>query len=103
MTNLVFPIDLEPGIDLFTQLRGMTDDEFYFFCQDDADYNFERDATGIIKLMGQTSGETGERNSELVIDLGIWNQQTNLGFIYDSSTGFRLPMGHFAVPMSPGW
>ena len=98
MTTIVLPIELEPGTDMFEQLRHMTDDEFYYFCQDNANLNFERDANGNIKPMGQTGGETGERNSELLIELGIWNRQTKLGFVYDSSTGFRLPNGAVRSP-----
>ncbi|MEZ0542624.1 Uma2 family endonuclease [Fibrella arboris] len=98
MTTLVLPIELEPGADVFEQLRHMTDDEFYYFCQDNASFNFERDASGDIKSMGQTGGETGERNSELVAELVIWNRQTKLGFVYDSSTAFRLPNGAVRSP-----
>ena len=89
MTGVVFPVPIEPGIDVFEQLRYMTDDEFFYFCQENPDYKFERDAAGNIKSMAQT----GERNSELTADLTIWNRATKLGFVYDSSTGFRLPNG----------
>ena len=98
MTTIVLPIELAPGVDLSEQLRQMSDDEFYYFCQDNADFNFERDADGNIKAMGQTGGETGERNSDLIIELGIWNRQTKSGFVYDSSTGFRLPNGAVRSP-----
>lgn len=91
--GVVFPIPIEPGIDMFEQMRHMTDDEFFYFCQENSDYKFERDATGNIKPMAQTDGDTGERNSELTADLTIWNRKTKLGFVYDSSTGFRLPNG----------
>ena len=93
MTGVVFPVPIEPGIDVFEQLRHMTDDEFYYFCQENPAYTFERDAAGNIKRMAQTGGETGERNSELTADLTIWNRAKKLGFVYDSSTGFRLPNG----------
>ena len=96
--TIVLPIDIEPGIDMFRQLRQITDDEFYEFCQDNSNYNYERDASGNIIPMGQTGGETGERNSELVIEIGNWNRQTRLGFVYDSSTGFRLPSGAVRSP-----
>jgi Uma2 family endonuclease len=98
MTTLVLPIDIEPGTNMLDQLRQMTDDEFYYFCQDNGDYNFERDAKGNILPMGQTGGETGERNSELVIEVGNWNRQAKLGFVYDSSTAFRLQNGAVRSP-----
>lgn len=98
MTTIVLPIELEPGTDMFEQLRQMTDDEFYYFCQENASFNFERDANGDIKPMGQTGAETGERNSELGAELVIWNRQAKLGFVYDSSTAFRLPNGAVRSP-----
>jgi Uma2 family endonuclease len=98
MTNIVFPLEIEPGIDMLDRLRHMTDDEFFYFCQENSEHKFERDADGTIKLMGQTGGETGERNSELTTDLTIWNRQHKLGFVYDSSTGFRLPNGATRSP-----
>jgi hypothetical protein len=48
MTTIVLPIEIEPGTSMLEQLQHMTDDEFYYFCQDNADYNFERDANGNI-------------------------------------------------------
>ncbi len=93
MTTIRLPIDVEPGANLTDRIRTMTDDEFYFFCQENNDLKFERDSTGTIKLVGQTGGETGERNSELNADLTIWNRHYKLGYVYDSSTGFRLPNG----------
>lgn len=98
MTTIRLPIDIEPGTSLLDRIRTMTDDEFYYFCRENTDLKFERDSTGNIELMGQTGGETGERNSELIIDLGNWNRQSKLGFVYDSSTGFRLPNGATRSP-----
>jgi Uma2 family endonuclease len=71
--------------------RPMTDDEFFYYCQENPDHKFERAADGTIIVMGQTGGETGKRNSELNADLAIWNRSMKLGFVFDSSTGFILP------------
>jgi Uma2 family endonuclease len=88
-------LDPEPGVgvDLFDQVRHMTDDEFFFFCQENPDYHFERDADGTIKAMAQTGGETGRKNAKLTSRLDIWSDDTQLGVVFDSSTGFRLPNG----------
>ena len=98
MTGIVFPIPFEPGIDMFEQMRHMTEEEFYYFCQDNKEYKFERDANGSIKPMAQTGGESGIRNSELTTDLTIWNRKKRLGFVFDSSTGFNLPNGAIRSP-----
>ena len=98
MTAIVFPIDIEPGVDMLDRMRHMTDDEFFYFCQENPDYKLERDTNGNFKRMAQTGGETGERNSELTTDLTNWNRRTKLGSVYDSSTGFRLPNGAVRGP-----
>lgn len=43
--------------------------------------------------MPPTGGGTGKRNSEINLDLGLWNRQTQLGVVFDSSTCFKLPKG----------
>lgn len=78
--------------------RPMTDDEFFYYCQENPDHKFEREADGTIVVLGQTGGETGKRNSDLIIDLSIWNRGTKLGFVFDSSTGFVLPSGAARSP-----
>jgi Uma2 family endonuclease len=93
MTGIVFPIDIEPGVDMLDRMRHMTDDEFFHFCQENPDHKFERDTDGNFKLMAQTGGESGIRNSELTTELTIWNRVGRSGFVFDSSTGFRLPNG----------
>ncbi len=49
--------------------------------------------TGELIVMSPTGGETGEKNFNLYIDLGIWNRQRKLGKCFDSSTVFVLPNG----------
>ncbi|NJL56914.1 Uma2 family endonuclease [bacterium] len=71
----------------------LTDEQFYKLCQDNPELKLERTATGELVLMSPTGGETGKQNSDLIIDLGIWNRQTQLGIVFDSSTGFKLPNG----------
>jgi Uma2 family endonuclease len=43
--------------------------------------------------MPPTGGESGIRNSDLNLQVGLWNRQTRLGFVFDSSTIFQLPNG----------
>ncbi len=38
--------------------------------------------------MAPTGGETGSYNSEINADFVIWNRQTQLGKVFDSSTCF---------------
>ncbi|MBP0000342.1 MAG: Uma2 family endonuclease [Cyanobacteria bacterium SID2] len=78
---------------LNTSAFPLTDDQFFQLCQDNENLRFERNANGDLVIMAPTGGETGQRNFELYIDLGIWNRQTKLGVAFDSSTGFKLPNG----------
>ena len=71
----------------------LTDEQYFQLCQANRDLRFERTATGELIIMPPTGGETGNRNFELYIDLGIWNRQNGLGKAFDSSTGFKLPNG----------
>ena len=79
-------------IDLSSVIK-LTDDQFYELCQKNSDVKFERNAKGELIIMAPTGGETGNCNAEITIDFGIWNRQTKLGKVFDSSTGFKLPNG----------
>jgi Uma2 family endonuclease len=43
--------------------------------------------------MPPVGGESGNREADLIIDLGIWNRQTGKGYTFSSSTIFKLPNG----------
>ena len=71
----------------------MTDDQFDQLCRANPDAKFERNAKGELIIVSPTGGETGQRNSEINADFVIWNRQTKLGKVFDSSTCFKLPNG----------
>ncbi len=71
----------------------LTDEQFFELCSANRDLRFERSVDGELIIMAPTGWGTGNKNAELGIDLGIWNRQTRLGKVFDSSTGFRLPNG----------
>jgi len=77
-------LKLKPIID-------MTDDQFFELCQQNRDVQFERTSTGELIIMPPTGGETGRRNVGITAQLWLWNQTTQLGKVFDSSTGFKLP------------
>jgi Uma2 family endonuclease len=81
-----FTISLEPVIHI-------TDEQFYQLCRANPDVKFERNAAGDLIIMAPTGGETGSYNSEINADFVIWNRQTKLGKVFDSSTCFKLPKG----------
>ncbi|MFN5729000.1 MAG: Uma2 family endonuclease, partial [Pseudanabaena sp.] len=81
-----YTINLDPIVKL-------TREQFYELCAANPELKLERNANGELVIMSPTGGETGTWNSDITIDLGIWNRQTATGKIFDSSTGFSLPRG----------
>lgn len=71
----------------------LTDEQFYQLCQNNRELQFERSAKGELIIMPPVGGESGNREADLIIDLGIWNRQTDLGYTFSSSTIFKLPNG----------
>jgi len=79
-------INLNPVIQL-------TQEQFQQLCQENPDLKLERTANGELVIMPPTGGETGKSNSKMNLQLGLWNEKTQLGEVFDSSTGFTLPNG----------
>lgn len=71
----------------------LTDEQFYQLCVTNSEMRLERTAEGILIVMPPVGGESGNREFELGLDLGIWNRQTGLGKVFSSSTIFKLPEG----------
>ncbi|MBV8884033.1 MAG: Uma2 family endonuclease [Chroococcidiopsidaceae cyanobacterium CP_BM_RX_35] len=83
------------NLDAIVQL---TDDAFYALCRANPEIKFERTVKGELIVMPPTGGETGRRNIDLSMQLGIWSKQTQLGVAFDSSTMFQLPNGAYRSP-----
>lgn len=75
-----------------------TDEEFEQIVAFNQELRLELTAEGELIIMSPTGGETGNRNFEIYIDLGIWNRKYKLGKAFDSSTGFKLPNGATRSP-----
>jgi Uma2 family endonuclease len=81
------------SLTLDLKFTRFTDEQFFELCSANRDMRFERSADGELIIMAPTSGRTGNKNAEISGQLGIWNRQTRLGKVFDSSTGFKLPNG----------
>jgi Uma2 family endonuclease len=79
-------------------IERMTDEEFFYFCQDNRDVKFERTASGQIIVMPPTAFITGDRNNEILYQLRKWDKKSKLGRSVDSDTGFYLPNGAMRNP-----
>lgn len=82
----VYTINLNPVCQL-------DDDKFYQLCRANPEIRFERNAHGALIVMPPTGGETGNLNSEINADFVNWNRRFSLGYVFDSSTCFKLPNG----------
>lgn len=71
----------------------LTREQFYQLCVENPDLKLERNAQGELIIMPPTGGETGRSNVNLILQIASWNEQNQLGEVFDSSTGFTLPNG----------
>jgi Uma2 family endonuclease len=76
----------------------ITVEHFEQLCQLNPELRLETNYQGELIIMSPTGYETGKNNADLLIQLGIWNRQYQLGIVCDSSTGFILPNGAIRSP-----
>ena len=76
----------------------LSPEQFAAVCAANPDAVLELDAAGNLIHMSPTGGETGSRNSRLLIRLLAWADQLGVWQVFDSSTGFRLPDGSVLSP-----
>ena len=81
-----FTIDLSP-------ITHLDHTQFEQLCAANPEIKLELTPTGALVIMSPTGGETGMNNATLIARFVIWNEQTNLGVVFDSSTCFKLPNG----------
>ncbi len=85
-------LKIPPKIDIFS------DDELYEFCQQNSDLRIERDENGQIFIKMPTGIKTSIHNSELLTEVGIWNDIYAVGEVTGSDGGYILPDGSMRVP-----
>ncbi|MBD2437738.1 Uma2 family endonuclease [Nostoc sp. FACHB-110] len=71
----------------------MTDEQFFEFCQINRDLRIECNQFGEISVMPPTGSETGNREFNIAVQLGVWSEQDGTGIAFSSSTGFTLSTG----------
>jgi Uma2 family endonuclease len=71
----------------------LTDEQFFKITQDNRDLRFERSAQGELVIMAPTGWGIGRQNAKLIQQLSNWADSNNLGVVFESSTGFKLPNG----------
>ncbi|MBK1990508.1 Uma2 family endonuclease [Sphaerospermopsis aphanizomenoides BCCUSP55] len=71
----------------------MTDEQFFDFCQVNRNLRIERNKFGEISIMSPAGSETGNREFNLAVQLGVWSEKDGTGIGFSSSTGFKLSTG----------
>ncbi len=82
----------------FDVITKINDEQFFQLCRNNPELKLEQNQNGEIIIMSPTGGETGRKNANLITDFGIWNRRKQFGQIFDSSTGFKLPLGSKRSP-----
>ena len=87
----------KPSVEIPKSFR-VTDQQFEQLAVVNRDIRLEKASDGELIVMSPTGAETGNRNVELTTEFVIWNRKYNLGKVFDSSTGFKLPNGATRSP-----
>jgi Uma2 family endonuclease len=66
----------------------VTPEQFDILCADNPDLRLELTRNRELLVMAPTGGETGKKNGNLFARVWNWNDRTNLGETFDSSTGY---------------
>jgi Uma2 family endonuclease len=82
-------IDTQPLLlDVSDTTLIVTPVQFDVLCTKNPDLRLELTPKRELIVLAPAGGESSEKNADLVIEVGIWNRQTNLGRVFDSSGGY---------------
>lgn len=90
-------LELNDG-EVLLPIPEMTEEEFDVFCLANPKLRLEQDPHGNITILMPNSYDSGNNESEALLDLGLWNRRTKLGKVLSSSTLFKLPDGSKRMP-----
>ena len=84
------------SVKAFTDL--ISDRSLEQLCRENPDLRFETDTQGKLIIMSPTGSQSGKFNMSLAFQVELWNRQSKLGVVFDSSTGFKLSNGATRSP-----
>ncbi|MGP1384465.1 MAG: Uma2 family endonuclease [Thainema sp.] len=73
--------------------RSLSREQFVQLCHSNPDLQLERSAQGELVIVSPVGGISGNQEADLITKVGIWNVETQLGYVFSSSTIFSLPNG----------
>jgi Uma2 family endonuclease len=77
-------------LDVTNTTLSVTPEQFDRLCIDNPDLRLELTPNRELIVMAPTGGESGRKNFKLSGQLFMWNESTELGEAFDSSTGYDL-------------
>jgi Uma2 family endonuclease len=80
------------------KIPNLSHEGFQELCKENNHLQLERSSTGEIIVLPPTHPWTGQQNSGITAQLWVWNERTELGITFDSSTGFTLRNGAVYSP-----
>jgi Uma2 family endonuclease len=82
-------VDAQPLLLNVTNTKlTVTSEQFDRLCLDNPDLRLELTPNRELIVMALTGGESGKKNARLTLLVGIWNEEKELGEVFDSSTGY---------------
>ena len=99
MGTVIEKVGIEPlVVRIPSSLVGMTDDQFFGFCQVNRELRIERTSEGDIVIMLPAGSWSGHRDAVITMRLGNWAERDGTGLVFSFSAGFRLPNGATRSP-----
>jgi Uma2 family endonuclease len=80
-----------PNLKVPQHIMPLTDDQLFELCSSNDALVIERNSKGELIIMSPAGGLTGNRNLRLASAVFNWNEVSQMGYAFDSSTGFLLP------------
>jgi Uma2 family endonuclease len=75
-------------LDVSNTTLHVTPEEFDSLCVNNPSLRLELTKDKELIVLPPTGGETGKRNTDLILQVAAWNKQTKLGEAFESSTGY---------------
>jgi Uma2 family endonuclease len=86
-------IDYNPTQSIDLSAVKFTHQQFQELCETNRDLRLELSSTGELIVLAPTGWGSSKRNFNIIVQVGIWNDRTQLGEAFESSGGFILPNG----------
>lgn len=77
---------------------NVSDKEFEKLVQLNDEMWFERTAEGAVEIMPPPKSDTGAKNHQISLQLGIWTDEDGTGVAFGPTMGFKLPNGAIRAP-----